>query len=106
MAINFPDSPTSGDIYTVNGKKWQWNGTTWDVLAAVGSTTSIADADSDTKIVLEKTSDEDIIHFDVAGVEKAYIDSSGLNVSGDLSVSGSIAGVEDKSPMIMLLMGV
>lgn len=29
MAIDFPNSPTVGDLYTVGGKTWQWNGTFW-----------------------------------------------------------------------------
>ena len=29
MAIDFPNSPTSGDLYTAGGKTWQWNGTFW-----------------------------------------------------------------------------
>lgn len=29
MAIDFPNSPTNGDLYTVGGKTWQWNGTFW-----------------------------------------------------------------------------
>jgi len=29
MAIDFPNSPVSGDLYTAGGKTWQWNGTYW-----------------------------------------------------------------------------
>ena len=29
MAIDFPDSPTTGDTYTTGGRTWQWDGTTW-----------------------------------------------------------------------------
>lgn len=29
MAIDFPNSPTVGQIYTVGNKSWQWDGTTW-----------------------------------------------------------------------------
>ncbi len=29
MAIDFPNSPTSGDSYTVGDKSWQWDGAKW-----------------------------------------------------------------------------
>jgi hypothetical protein len=28
-ALNFPATPTVGQVYTANGKSWQWNGTAW-----------------------------------------------------------------------------
>ena len=32
MPIDFPNSPTNGDKYTVGTKTWQYNGVSWDVL--------------------------------------------------------------------------
>ena len=29
MAIDFPDSPTSNQIYTSGGRSWIWNGSSW-----------------------------------------------------------------------------
>jgi microcystin-dependent protein len=31
MPIDFPTSPTTGQVYTYLGKSWIWNGTGWDV---------------------------------------------------------------------------
>jgi hypothetical protein len=28
-AINFPDSPTVGDLHTVGDFTWEWNGSVW-----------------------------------------------------------------------------
>jgi len=35
MAINFPDSPTVNDTYSVGTRTWKWDGTSWNVVAAV-----------------------------------------------------------------------
>lgn len=32
-AINFPNSPSVDQIFSVNNKSWQWNGTSWVSLA-------------------------------------------------------------------------
>ncbi len=33
-AIDFPTSPTIGQIYTFNGRSWVWDGTAWERLLA------------------------------------------------------------------------
>ena len=52
-------------------------------LAALSSD-SISDADSDTKIQVEESSDEDKIRFDIGGTETAVIDSAGVDVTGNV----------------------
>jgi microcystin-dependent protein len=34
MPIDFPNSPTTGQVYTYLGNSWIWNGTGWDVPKA------------------------------------------------------------------------
>jgi hypothetical protein len=34
MAIDFPNSPSNGDIHTVSGKRWQWDGEKWQAYGA------------------------------------------------------------------------
>ena len=29
MPINFPSSPTIGDVYSYNTRNWKWDGTAW-----------------------------------------------------------------------------
>ena len=50
--------------------------------------TTFQDADGDTKVQVEESSDEDKIRFDTGGTERAVIDSSGLTV-GDITINGS-----------------
>ncbi len=54
------------------------------------SATSIEDADGDTKIQVEESSDEDIIRFDTGGTERMTIAADGkVTITGDLTVSGT-----------------
>ncbi len=52
---------------TTTGGFWFYNGTAWTDLS---TPRQLADADNDTKVQVEKSPDEDIIRFDLAGVEK------------------------------------
>ena len=31
MAVDFPNSPTVGQTYTVGNRTWQWDGTSWNL---------------------------------------------------------------------------
>jgi hypothetical protein len=37
-AIDFPNSPTVGQDFTVGDITWRWNGTVWEGLGTVGDT--------------------------------------------------------------------
>jgi hypothetical protein len=34
-AINFPNSPTLGEIYIVSNKAWRWSGEVWDLVGSI-----------------------------------------------------------------------
>ena len=34
MAIDFPNSPTTNQLYTVGSRSWKWDGDTWNIYAA------------------------------------------------------------------------
>lgn len=40
MALNFPSNPTVGQVYTVNGESWTWDGSRWVATAASEATYS------------------------------------------------------------------
>jgi len=89
-AINFPDSPSLNDTYTVGDKTWLWDGSYWRILSLPSSiNTIIKDTDNDTKVQVEEGSDDDTIRFDTAGTERMTITSAGhlipsANVTYDL----------------------
>jgi len=41
-ALNFPASPLVGDIYTANGKSWQWDGTSWNSFNVITALNNVA----------------------------------------------------------------
>ena len=34
MAIDFPDNPTNGDVFTSGGRRWEFDGSRWNVVSA------------------------------------------------------------------------
>ena len=65
------------------------------VEAITATTTSsttanlLLDADSDTKIQVEESSDEDKIRFDTGGTERVVIDSTGVDIAGPVTATGT-----------------
>jgi hypothetical protein len=45
MAINFPSSPSTNDIYTYGGNSWQWDGESWNSVGVGFVITSAATRD-------------------------------------------------------------
>lgn len=69
-------------------------------LRTAGFRSSFADADNDTKIQVEESTDEDIIRFDTAGVQRVTIDANGLHgvladADGDTKIQVEESADED-----------
>ena len=58
---------------------------TLDFSVASADSTLIVDADGDTKVQVEESSDEDKIRFDTGGTERVIIDSDGIDVTGTVN---------------------
>ena len=79
-----PGSPANGDIrYNSTTSQLEGYAGAWANLA---SGTSIKDADGDTQIQVEESSDEDIIRFDIAGTQRASMAAAAI-VLGTTTVS-------------------
>ncbi len=81
MAIDFPNSPTTGDIHTVSGKQWQWDSEKW---IAYGSSLApdVLKVDSgNNRVGINQTSPA--YGLDVTGTAR---------VTGVITASGGITG--------------
>ena len=67
--ITFTEAPATGDAIEIRE------------FTTTQTITRLEDADGDTKIQVEESADEDVIRFDVAGSQIAYMDGTGLVLS-------------------------
>ena len=65
-------------------------------LGAISSD-SLSDADSDTKIQVEESADEDKIRFDIAGTQVAVLDGTALDIAGNVLYDIDIKEVNESS---------
>jgi len=87
-------------VYQTDGTDgfYFYNGTVWVSLSDASHITStLADADNDTKVQVEESLDDDIIRFDMAGTEFFRMDSARFEVlnSGNSVFIGDSAGAND-----------
>lgn len=76
---------------------WDNTTTTWIGLQKAGAISKIIDTDLDTKIDVEESTDEDVIHFDIAGTEYFTMKNGRINVlnTGNSTFIGENAGLND-----------
>jgi succinate dehydrogenase flavin-adding protein (antitoxin of CptAB toxin-antitoxin module) len=60
------------------------------IAEQVGNISKFSDADIDTYIEFEETTDDDIIHLYAGGIERLFIENNIVNVTGDLETNNSI----------------
>ena len=110
MAINFPDSPTTGDTHTVGDKTWTYDGTAWNVVqnnvADHGNLGGLADDDHTQYLLADgtRTATELTVGGDLTvDTSTLHVDSTNnrvgigttspaeeLDVVGDVQVSGRL----------------
>jgi len=77
MAINFPNSPTTGQLYTFNDTTWQWSGEYWNVYSAqTGYITTVSNAGNGFPVIDSVTSNE-LTLKSFSGTNMTITDSGG-----------------------------
>ena len=83
MAIDFPNSPSTGDIHTVSGKQWQWDSEKWTAYG-VSLSPGVLKVDSgNSRVGINQTSPA--YSLDVTGTAR---------ITGDLTVQGTTTTIE------------
>lgn len=61
MAIDFPNTPTNGQVFTVGDRSWQWSSTSnlWESVATYGNTSAEITAKTFTGLVSTTTTELD-----------------------------------------------
>ena len=89
MAIDFPNSPSSGDIHTENGKQWSWDGEKW-LAYGVSLSPSILKVDTgNNRVGINQIAPT--VALDVTGSAR---------ITGDLTVSGTTVTVDSASVLV------
>ena len=89
MAIDFPNSPSSGDIHTVSGKQWSWDGEKWGAYG-VSLSPSILKVDTgNNRVGINQVAPT--VALDVTGSAR---------ITGDLTVSGTTVTVDSATVLI------
>jgi hypothetical protein len=83
MAIDFPNSPTAGDLYTAGGKTWQWNSTYW---SAYGTSPVLRASDSPPA----SPNANDLWYETDTGRLFAYVGTAWVEVGNAVDIAGAL----------------
>ena len=82
-ALNFPNSPSIGDQYAANGKTWEWDGTSWNIIIPNTTLGSLSD------ISLTSVTTGDLLQYDGTDWVNATTE---LNDNTDVSLTSPTSG--------------
>ena len=89
MAIDFPNSPTTGDLHTVSGKQWQWDSEKWIAYGASLAPDVLKVDSGNNRVGINQTSPT--VALDVTGSAR---------ITGDLTVSGTTVTVDSATVLV------
>ena len=101
MAIDFPDSPSDNDIYTVNGKRWIYSSGKWSIYGSTAPDATASDTEptgvGDGHIWYRSDQSQTLIRYDNTWVEVGSaggFDNASTNFPTSLDSATGFAAVE------------
>jgi hypothetical protein len=101
MAIDFPDSPSDNDIYTVNGKRWIYSSGKWSIYGSTAPDATASDTEptgvGDGHIWYRSDQSQTLIRYDNTWVEigsAGGFDNASTNFPTSLDSATGFAAVE------------
>ena len=95
MAIDFPNSPTIGDSFTVGNRTWIWDGTAWELSIVSAIPSTIVDAKGD---LLLGTADNTLSRLAVGANDTILVAASGQTTG--VQWSATLSGLTLTTPNI------
>ena len=90
MALNLPDSPTSGEILlATNGINYQWDGSKWEVYVVPSSGTNQWERDTVNNALNPINNADDIVTTNSSDVTTITLDASTGNITCDGTVQAA-----------------
>lgn len=101
MAIDFPDSPSNNDIYTVNGKRWIYSSGKWSIYGSTAPDATASDTEptgvGDGHIWYRSDQSQTLIRYDNTWVEigsAGGFDNASTNFPTSIDSGTGFAAVE------------
>jgi hypothetical protein len=77
----FPSSPILGEIHSISGNSWTWNGFAWDKVGITGGASSLDDLSD---VTLTSVTGGDILYYDSSVSKWINKSVNTLNIDGGL----------------------
>ena len=90
MAIDMPNSPTTGDVYLANnGINYEWDGTKWTVYVDPSAGQNVWERDSGNGTLSPIYNGDDVLVKNGSGNTTVTVDSDGdITTAGEVSAAG------------------
>jgi hypothetical protein len=105
MAIQFPGSPSTGQIYTAGSKSWKWNGYAWDMQGGIVTSGVTPPLNPKVGDQWYRTDTAVLYEFINDGTSSNWIDISSAAFAGGTNPFGSLVLTTGKAIAMAIVFG-